>query len=62
MNKQLLDIVACPTCPTCHGHLEYDEQHQRLICRIEKLAYPIKNDIPILLAEQAETLSQSEEQ
>ena len=59
MNKQLLDIVACPT---CHGHLEYDKQHQRLICRIEKLAYPIKNGIPIFLAEQAETLSQSEEQ
>ena len=59
MNKQLLDILACPT---CHGHLEYDEQHQHLICRIEKLAYPIKNGIPILLAEQAETLSQSEEQ
>ncbi len=59
MNKQLLDILACPT---CHGHLEYDAQHQRLICRIEKLAYPIKNGIPILLAEQAETLSQSEEQ
>ena len=39
MNGKLLEIVACPT---CHGRLEYDEQHQRLICRFEKLAYPIK--------------------
>ena len=58
MNKQLLDILACPT---CHGHLEYDEQHQRLICHFENLAYPIKHGIPVLLAEQAETLSQPEE-
>ena len=58
MNKQLLDILACPT---CHGHLEYDEQHQCLICRVENLAYPIKHGIPVLLAEQAETLNQSEE-
>ena len=59
MNGKLLEIVACPT---CHGRLEYDEQHQRLICRVENLAYPIKNGIPVLLAEKAETLSQSEEQ
>jgi UPF0434 protein HS_0657 len=58
MNGKLLEIVACPP---CHGRLEYDEQHQRLICRFEKLAYPIKNGIPVLLAEQAETLSPSEE-
>ena len=58
MNKQLLDIVACPT---CHGHLEYDAQHQRLICRFENLAYPIKHGIPVLLTEQAETLSQPKE-
>ncbi len=58
VNGKLLEIVACPT---CHGRLEYDEQHQRLICRFEKLAYPIKNGIPVLLAEQAETLNPSEE-
>ncbi|MBN6071133.1 Trm112 family protein [Aggregatibacter actinomycetemcomitans] len=58
MNGKLLEIVACPS---CHGRLEYDEQHQRLICRFEKIAYPIKNCIPVLLAEQAQPLNQEQD-
>ncbi|EGY34348.1 Trm112 family protein [Aggregatibacter actinomycetemcomitans] len=58
MNGKLLEIVACPS---CHGRLEYDEQHQRLICRFEKIAYPIKNGIPVLLAEQAQPLNQEQD-
>ncbi|MBN6065728.1 Trm112 family protein [Aggregatibacter actinomycetemcomitans] len=58
MNGKLLEIVACPS---CHGRLEYDEQHQRLICRFEKIAYPIKNGIPVLLTEQAQPLNQEQD-
>ncbi|EHK89903.1 Trm112 family protein [Aggregatibacter actinomycetemcomitans] len=58
MNGKLLEIVACPS---CHGRLEYDEQHQRLICRFEKITYPIKNGIPVLLVEQAQTLNQEQD-
>ncbi|WP_233117852.1 Trm112 family protein [Aggregatibacter actinomycetemcomitans] len=58
MNGTLLEIVACPS---CHGRLKYDEQHQRLICRFEKIAYPIKNGIPVLLAEQAQPLNQEQD-
>lgn len=58
MNGKLLEIVACPS---CHGRLEYDEQNQRLICRFEKLAYPINHGIPVLLAEQAQPLTQEQD-
>ncbi|AEW77508.1 Trm112 family protein [Aggregatibacter actinomycetemcomitans] len=58
MNGKLLEIMACPS---CHGRLEYDEQHQRLICRFEKIAYPIKNGIPVLPAEQAQPLNQEQD-
>ncbi|WP_109078790.1 Trm112 family protein [Aggregatibacter kilianii] len=59
MNGKLLEIVACPS---CHGRLEYDEQNQRLICRFEKLAYPINHGIPVLLAEQGQPLNQAEDE
>ncbi|WP_233140578.1 Trm112 family protein [Aggregatibacter actinomycetemcomitans] len=58
MNGKLLEIMACPS---CHGRLEYDEQHQRLICRFEKIAYPIKNGIPVLPTEQAQPLNQEQD-
>lgn len=59
MNSKLLEIIACPR---CQGRLQYDEQHQRLICRFEHLAYPIKQGIPVLLAEQAISLDNEQEE
>ena len=55
LNPKLLEILACPR---CLARLQYDAQHQRLICRYERLAYPIKNGVPLLLAEKAETLKE----
>jgi len=46
MDRQLLDILACPL---CKGKLDYDQDKQVLICRFDKLIYPIRDDIPILL-------------
>ena len=56
MKQLLLSAIACPK---CHGQLEYDKQHQQLNCQKDKLAYPIKDGIPVLLASEANPLNQS---
>jgi len=56
IKKELLDVLACPKCvrePDCTGKLEYDEEKQHLVCHHCKLAYPIKDDIPIMLIDKA---------
>ncbi|MEA2013529.1 MAG: Trm112 family protein [Verrucomicrobiota bacterium] len=53
MNKKLLKILACPACPS-RPSLKFNEEENRLICEICNRAYPIKNDIPVLLPDQAE--------
>lgn len=53
MDKKLLDILACPL---CKGPLVYDKEHQELICRADRLAYPIRDDIPVMLEEEARQL------
>jgi len=51
LSKELLDILVCPA---CKGDLEYDTQNQKLLCHACRLRYPIQDDIPIMLAEEAE--------
>jgi uncharacterized protein YbaR (Trm112 family) len=51
--KELLDILACPR---CKGELEYVVAAEKLICHACRLAYPIQDDIPIMLIEEAESL------
>ncbi|WP_040976145.1 Trm112 family protein [Necropsobacter massiliensis] len=55
MNARLLEIVACPM---CQGRLKYDKEHERLICNFDKVCYPIAHGIPVLLAEQAQALTE----
>lgn len=50
MDKHLLDILACPA---CKGPLEYDKEKQELICRADRLAYPIQDDIPVMIEDEA---------
>lgn len=50
MNPKILDIIACPL---CKGKLDYDKNHQELICKFHKLAYPIEDGIPVMLIEKA---------
>lgn len=57
MNTKLLEIIACPI---CQGRLNYDKEQDRLICSFDKVAYPINNGIPVLLAEQAVALNSEE--
>ncbi len=53
INKDLLDILVCPK---CKGELKLDKEKERLICNKCKLAYPIKDDIPVMLIEEAEKI------
>lgn len=57
MDQTLLEILACPV---CKGELLYDQANQELICRFDRLAYPILNDIPIMLEERARRLGSEE--
>lgn len=51
LSKELLDILACPK---CKGDLEYDQKNEKLICHECRLKYDIKDDIPIMLIDEAE--------
>jgi uncharacterized protein YbaR (Trm112 family) len=51
LDKELLDILACPQ---CKGDLDYDQENQKLTCPACRLRYPIKDDIPIMLIDEAE--------
>lgn len=50
LDKELLEILACPK---CKGELKYDEEKNVLICENCRLEYPVEDDIPILLIEEA---------
>ena len=57
MDKKLLDILVCPV---CKGTLIYHKKTNELICKLDKLAYPVRDDIPVMLANEARTLSLEE--
>jgi uncharacterized protein YbaR (Trm112 family) len=48
-----LDILACPV---CKGPLQYRRREAVLVCRAERLAFPIRDDIPVMLEEEARVL------
>jgi uncharacterized protein YbaR (Trm112 family) len=58
MDKRLLDILVCPV---CKGPLVYKKAEQELICKACRLAYPIRDDIPVMLEEEARSLPAEEE-
>ncbi|EEO28851.1 Trm112 family protein [Oxalobacter paraformigenes] len=53
MNAKLLEILVCPL---CKGPLKYDRERQELICGADRLAYPIRDGIPIMWVDQARSL------
>ncbi|MBD3653989.1 Trm112 family protein [Kangiella sp.] len=57
MNHKLLDVLVCPI---CKGDLVYKKDSDELICRFDKLAYPIRDDIPVMLENEARTVSSEE--
>lgn len=52
MDARLLEILVCPL---CKGPLKYDRAAQELVCAVDKLAYPIQDGIPVMLADEART-------
>ena len=57
MDKKLLDILACPL---CKSPLVYIKEQQELICKADRLAFPIRDGIPVMLEEEARELSSEE--
>jgi uncharacterized protein YbaR (Trm112 family) len=57
MDKKLLEILACPV---CKGSLIYAKPAKELICKFDRLAYPIRDDIPVMLENEARKISLEE--
>lgn len=53
IDPRLLEILVCPV---SHGPLEYDREKSELISRQAKLAYPVRDGVPIMLPEEAREL------
>jgi uncharacterized protein YbaR (Trm112 family) len=58
MNSRLLDILVCPI---CKGPLLYRKAAGELVCSPCRLGYPVKDDIPIMLEDEARKLPPTEE-
>ncbi|WP_227367909.1 Trm112 family protein [Halomonas sp. M20] len=57
MDKELLALLVCPL---CQGKLKYDRDRAELRCHFDGLAFPIRDDIPVMLEEEARVLSVDE--
>ena len=57
MDRKLLEILVCPV---CKGPLEHRRQEAELVCRACRLAYPVRDDIPVMLEEEARSVSSDE--
>jgi len=58
MDAKLLEILVCPV---CKGPLLYRKTESELICKADRLAYPIRDGIPVMLEEEARELKPGEE-
>ena len=58
MDKKLLEILVCPI---CKGPLVYKKNEAELICKADRLAYPIRDDIPVMLEQEARQMPPDEE-
>jgi len=57
MDAKLLDILVCPL---CKAPLVYHKAEQELVCKGDRLAYPIKDGIPVMLADEARKMTAEE--
>jgi uncharacterized protein YbaR (Trm112 family) len=54
LDSKLLDILACPL---CKGPLQWHREHDVLVCRAERLAFPVRDGIPVMLEDEARSLN-----
>ncbi len=57
MDAKLLDILVCPL---CKSPLIYRKAEQELVCKADRLAFSIKDDIPVMLADEARGMTAEE--
>ena len=57
MDPRLLEILVCPV---CKGPLDFRKASSELVCKACRLAYPIKDDIPVMLEDEARALAAEE--
>jgi len=57
MESRLLEIIACPV---CNGKLYFNQEKQELICKADGLAFPVREGIPVLLENEARSLTVEE--
>jgi uncharacterized protein YbaR (Trm112 family) len=58
MDSRLLDLIVCPV---CKGPLTYRKSAAELICKADRLAFALRDDVPIMLEEEARKLDPLEE-
>jgi len=58
MDKKLLEILVCPI---CKGKLVHRKKEGELVCKVDRLAFPIRDGIPVMLVEEARELPADEE-
>lgn len=54
LSKDLLEILACPQ---CKGEIQTNEDQDKLLCHACKLAYPVRDGIPVMLVDEAQPLA-----
>jgi uncharacterized protein YbaR (Trm112 family) len=54
MDDKLIDILACPV---CKGPLQWLHASREFLCRADRLAYPVRDDIPVMLPDEARRVS-----
>ncbi|HRD33580.1 MAG TPA: Trm112 family protein [Rhodocyclaceae bacterium] len=57
MDTRLLDILVCPV---CKGPLDYLKDRQELVCKADRLAFPVRDGIPVMLEDEARELAATE--
>lgn len=57
LDKKLLEILACPI---CKGELHYDKNAKELVCAVDKLAFPVRDGVPVMLTAEARAMSSDE--
>jgi uncharacterized protein YbaR (Trm112 family) len=58
MDPKLLEILVCPL---CKGPLVWKKEARELVCKGDRLAFPVRDDIPVMLEDEARTLAATEE-
>ena len=58
MDPKLVEILVCPI---CKGPLAWQREARELLCKADRLAFPVRNDIPVMLEDEARVLRPDEE-